>query len=159
MKADSTLRLRAAHRSEATAIASISRLHVEYGLRWRWTPPRVRKQIDDPDTMTLVASLDGKIAGFGIMHFGDLRAHLVLFAVEPRYRRTGIGGALLKWLEATCVTAGIQDIRLEVRAGNQQAQRFYRNRGFATIGRIAGYYERREAAVIMERRLAGSTGT
>ena len=154
MKAYSALRLRAAHRSEAAAIASISRLHVEHGLRWRWTPPRVRKQIDDPDTMTLVASVDGKIAGFGIMHFGDLRAHLVLLAVEPRYRKSGVGGALLQWLEATCITAGIQDIRLEVRAGNHLAQRFYRNRGFTNVGRISGYYDRREAAVIMERKLA-----
>jgi ribosomal-protein-alanine N-acetyltransferase len=155
MKTDSKLRLRAAHRSEAAVIASISRLHVEHGLRWRWTPPRVRKQIDDPDTMALVASLDGKIAGFGIMHFGDLRAHLVLFAVEPHYRKTGVGGAMLQWLEATCITAGIQDIRLEVRADNHLAQRFYRNRGFASIGKIPGYYDRREAAVIMERKLAG----
>jgi ribosomal-protein-alanine N-acetyltransferase len=155
MKTDSKLRLRAAHRSEAAVIASMSRQHVEHGLRWRWTPPRVRKQIDDPDTMALVASLDGKIAGFGLMHFGDLRAHLVLFAVEPRHRKTGVGGAMLHWLEASCITAGIQDIRLEVRAGNHLAQRFYRNRGFASIGRIPGYYDRREAAVVMERRLAG----
>lgn len=155
MKADSSLRLRAAHRSEAAAIAALSRLHVEHGLRWRWTPTRVRKQIDDPDTMALIASMRGRIAGFAIMHFGDLRAHLVLLAVEPRYRKSGIGGALLKWLEASCVTAGIQDIRLEVRAGNQLAQKFYRNRGFMIKGRIPGYYDRREAAVIMERKLTG----
>lgn len=155
MKADSTLRLRLAHRSEAAAIASISRLHVEHGLRWRWTPLRVQKQIDEPDTTALVASVEGEIAGFGIMHFGDVRAHLVLLAVEPRYRNAGIGGALLAWLEKTCVTAGIEDIRLEVRAGNHLAQRFYRNRGFSSVGRIPGYYERREAAVIMERKLVG----
>jgi ribosomal-protein-alanine N-acetyltransferase len=153
MKAHSSLRLRAAHASEAAAIASLSRLHVEHGLRWRWTPARVRKQIDDPETMTLVASVDSQLAGFAIMHFGDLRAHLVLLAVEPRYRKAGIGSALLKWLEASCATAGMQDIRLEVRAGNQSAQKFYRNRGFALQGRIPGYYDRREAAIIMERKL------
>jgi [ribosomal protein S18]-alanine N-acetyltransferase len=158
MKADSSLRLRAAHRSEAAAMAALSRLHVEHGLRWRWTPPRVRQQIEDPDTMALVASVEGQFAGFGIMHFGDLRAHLVLLAVEPRFRKSGIGSALLRWLEASCVTAGIQDIRLEVRAGNQLAQKFYRNRDFTITGRIPGYYDRREAAVVMERKLtqAGS---
>jgi ribosomal-protein-alanine N-acetyltransferase len=158
MKADSTLRLRAAHRSEAAALASLSRLHVEHGLRWRWTPPRVRKQIDDPETMTLVASVNGQIAGFAIMHFGDLRAHLLLFAVEPGFRKSGIGGALLRWLESSCVTAGIQDIRLEVRAGNSLAQHFYQNRGFRTIGRIEGYYERRESAVILEKLLSHGNG-
>ncbi len=153
MKADSSLRLRAAHRSEAAAIATLSRLHVEHGLKWRWTPPKERKQMDDPDTMTLVASVQGDFAGFAIMHFGDTRAHLVLLAVDPRFRKSGIGSALLSWLESSCVTAGILDVRLEVRAGNQLAQRFYRNRGFAAVGRIPGYYDRREAAVVMEHKL------
>jgi ribosomal-protein-alanine N-acetyltransferase len=102
--------------------------------------------------------VDGRIAGFAIMHFGDLRAHLVLLAVEPRYRKSGIGGALLQWLEATCVTAGIEDIRLEVRAGNQLAQRFYRHHGFRVMGKIPGYYDRIETAVVMERKLASWTG-
>lgn len=136
-------------------MAALSRLHVEHGLRWRWTPSRVRQQIDDPDTMALVASMDGQMAGFAIMHFGDLRAHLVLLAVEPRFRKSGIGSALLDWLEASCVTAGILDIRLEVRAGNQLAQRFYRKRGFKLTNRIQGYYDRREAAVVMLKKLAG----
>lgn len=114
----------------------------------------MRKHIDDPDTMTLIASVDGQVAGFAIMHFGDLRAHLLLLAVEPGQRKSGIGGALLRWLESSCVTAGIQDIRLEVRAGNRLAQRFYRNRGFSTVGRIEGYYDRRETAVILEKPLA-----
>lgn len=103
--------------------------------------------------MALVASVAGQFAGFAIMHFGDLRAHLVLLAVEPRFRKAGIGSALLRWLEASCVTAGIQDIRLEVRAGNQLAQMFYRKRDFKVTGRIPGYYDRREAAVVMERKL------
>jgi len=135
-------------------IASMSRLHVEHGLRWRWTPTRVEKQIRDPDTMTLVASVDGDFAGFAIMVFGEVRARLVLLAVAPRYRRSGIATSLLNWLEKSCVTAGIQEIRLEVRAGNRQAQQFYGNRGFTPCGQIAGYYDCREAAVLMTRSLA-----
>lgn len=153
MKADSSLKLRPAHSSEAAAIAALSRLHVEHGLRWRWTPRRVRQQIAHPETMVLVASVDARLAGFAIMHFGDLRAHLVLLAVDPRHRRSGIGQAMLTWLERSCVTAGIEDIRLEVRAGNQLAQRFYLNRGFVVVGRISGYYDQREAAIVMERKL------
>jgi ribosomal protein S18 acetylase RimI-like enzyme len=136
----------------------MSRLHVEHGLRWRWRPPRVRHQIDDPETMTLVASVDGQMAGFAIMHFGDLRAHLLLLAVEPAHRKSGIGSAMLKWLESSCVTAGIQDVRLEVRAGNTLAQHFYRNRGYASAGRIEGYYDRREAAVILQKVLTHHVG-
>lgn len=153
MTAESSVLLRPAHRSEARTIASMSRLHVEHGLRWRWTPSRVQKQIRDPDTMTLVASVDGDLAGFAIMYFGEVRARLVLLAVAPRYRCSGIASSLLRWLEKSCVTAGIQEIRLEVRAGNRQAQQFYRNRGFRVCGQIAGYYDGREAAVLMTRSL------
>lgn len=153
MKAESRLRFRPAHRSEAAVIAGMSRLHVEHGLRWRWTPARVRKQIDDPETMVLVASLEGELAGFAIMRFGDIDAHLFLLAVVPRLRRTGIGRALLVWLEKSCRTAGIRNIRLEVRWGNRQARCFYLENGYRILGQVAGYYDRREAAVLMGKSL------
>ncbi len=153
MKAESRLRFRAAHRSEATAIADMSRLHIEHGLRWRWTPARVRKQIDDPETMVLVASLDGELAGFAVMRFGDIDAHLFLLAVAPHLRRTGIGGALLDWLEKSCRTAGICNVRLEVRWGNREARCFYLDRGYRILGQVAGYYDRREAALLMGKSL------
>ena len=99
---------RAAHKSEAATIAGMSRLHVEYGLRWRWTPTKVRIHIDDPETMVLVASKDGSLAGFAIMKFDDTKSHLMLLAVDPAARREGIGRSMMQWLEKSCVTAGIQ---------------------------------------------------
>lgn len=152
------VRFRAAHRSEARLIASLSRLHVEHGLRRRWTPARVRRQIDDPDCMVLVASLAGDIAGFAIMHFGNRDAHLLLLAVQPLQRRRGIGRALLEWLEKSCRTAGIESIRLEVRAGNQPARSFYRACGFRDLARISGYYDRQEAAIAMHKSLVIEAG-
>ena len=154
MQSDPQPILRAAHPSEASAIASMSRLQVEYGLNWRWTPTRVRRQIADKDTMVLVATRDGELAGFAIMKFGDLKAHLYLLAVEPRYRRGGIGAAMLAWLEKSCTTAGIQIVRLEVRADNQPALAFYKKLGYRNLGQLAGYYERRESAVVLGKTLA-----
>ena len=58
MNIDDQLVLRAAHRSEAAAIATMSRLQVEYGLNWRWTPARIRRAIGDKETMVLVASIE-----------------------------------------------------------------------------------------------------
>ena len=125
MNLDNPLVLRAAHRSEAAAIASMSRLQVEYGLNWRWTPARVRRFIKDEETMVLVASVGGVIEGFAIMKFHDDDAHLFLLAVQPKARRSGIGKALVEWLEKSCRTAGIRRIRLEVRATNHEARHFY----------------------------------
>lgn len=131
----------------------MSRLHIEYGLNWRWTPAKVKRHIKDKDTMVLIASKDGVIAGFAIMRFGEDQAHLFLLAVQPEFRRSGIGRSMMEWLEKSCRTAGIQAVRLEVRASNRVAMRFYRKLGYRMLARVAGYYDRREAAAVMAHRL------
>lgn len=156
MKPAIDITFRAAHPSEARTIASLSRLHIEYGLAWRWRPAKVRRQIRDPETMVLVASGDGVTAGFAIMRFGDDLAHLFLLAVRPEYRRRGIGTAMMRWLEKSCRTAGIRQVRLEVRASNLSARRFYGRLGYRFVGQIAGYYDGKEAAVILARSLMAS---
>lgn len=135
----------------------MSRLHIEYGLNWRWTPARVKRQIKDKNTMVLIASKEGAIAGFAIMGFGDDQAHLFLLAVQPEFRRSGIGRSMMQWLEKSCRTAGIQAIRLEVRASNRGAVRFYRNLDFRILARVAAYYDRRESAAIMGKSLTAPT--
>lgn len=157
MKSDVRAVYRPAHVSEASTIAHASRLHVEYGLRWRWTPAKVRQQIRDPDTMVLVASVRGELAGFAIMNFGEVRAHLLLLAVLPPFRRNGIGGSMLRWLEKSCTTAGIGQVRLEVRSSNRAARNFYANAGYRYLGQIAAYYDGREPAAVMAHRLFPAT--
>ena len=153
LKPLANITLRAAHPSEAGTIASMSRLHIEYGLNWRWTPTRVKRQIRDKETMVLIASKEGTIAGFAIMRFGDDQAHLFLLGVQPDYRRNGLGRSMMQWLEKSCRTAGIRTIRVEVRVSNRAALRFYSKLGYRMIARVAGYYDRREAAAIMARTL------
>ena len=130
MNINESLVLRAAHRSEAKTLATISRLQVEYNLRWRWTPARIR----DRETMVLVASIDGVVEGFAIMKFRDEDAHLLLLAVQPRARQSGIGRAMLEWLEKFSRTAGIRSIRLGVRASNAPARRFYEKMHYRFLG-------------------------
>lgn len=153
MRQTGNITLGAARPSEAGEIAAMSRLHVEFGLSWRWTPARIRRQIRDKETMVLAARNHGTIVGFAIMRFGEHQAHLLLLAVRPDSRRNGIASTLMAWLEQSCRTAGIQAIRLEVRAANQGARLFYRQLGFRLIARVAGYYDGREAAVVMARPL------
>jgi ribosomal-protein-alanine N-acetyltransferase len=154
MNIDESLVLRAAHVSEARPIASMSRLLVEHGLNWRWTPARVKKSIKDKETMVLVASIDGSMSGFAIMKFRDEESHLFLLAVATKMQRMGIGRTLLAWLEKSCRTAGMRQIRVEVRANNRNARKFYERSGYRFIGQVAGYYDKREPAVVMVKTLA-----
>ena len=154
-----TATLRQAHVSEAATIAAMSRLHIEHGLRWRWTPARVKRSILDTEAVVLVATIGGDIVGFAIMKFGDLEAHLHLLAVDPKYRRGGIGRSLLAWLEKSCDTAGIQTIRLELRAGNRPARAFYRSVGYRHLGDIPRYYDRSETALVFGKALIRTRNT
>lgn len=145
--------LRKAHASEAKTIATMSRLHIEHGLRWRWTGKKVRRSIDDPETMVLVASQRGDMAGFAIMKFGDEQAHLHLLAVQPIYRRQKVATSMLIWLEKSCRTAGISNIRLEVRAANGVARNFYADLGYRHLAQVSAYYDQHETAVVMGKSL------
>jgi [ribosomal protein S18]-alanine N-acetyltransferase len=143
--------VRLAGQRDAQAIALMSRDLVESGLGWKYDAARVLKAIRDPNTLTPVACDGGRIAGFGIMEFGDERAHLALLAVRPSHRRMGIGRRLVEWLVVSARTAGIASLHLELRAGNEAARGFYRAVGFDETIVVPGYYRGREAALRMIR--------
>jgi ribosomal-protein-alanine N-acetyltransferase len=150
----SELSLRLARPAEATAIATLSRDLIEYGLLWRWTSMRVEASIRAANVNVLVARVHEKIAGFGIMRYGDDDAHLDLLAVAPLYRRLGVGRQLVEWLEKCAVVAGIFNVALEVRAGNEGAQLFYQRMGYRELAHLPGYYQGIEAALRMGRDLS-----
>ena len=150
----SELSLRLARLADAGTIAQLSRDLIEYGLRWRWTPERVAASIRASDVNVLVARVHDDMAGFAIMRYGDDDAHLDLLAVAPPYRRSGIGRQLVEWLEECAIVAGIFNVDLEVRAGNEEAQLFYARMGYHTLVQLPGYYQGVEAALRMGRDLS-----
>ena len=142
--------------SDAHEIAEMSRDLIERGLTWSWTPARVQHFITGPDSSVVVARRERQIAAFAIMHFGDDVAHLNLLAVAPEHRRQGLGRQLIGWLTETAIEAGVFRINLELRLRNEPARIFYERLGFDQLGVVQGYYQGREAALRMSRRLAKS---
>ena len=139
--------------ADAREIAEMSRDLIEQGLTWSWTPARVQHFISGADSSVIVARRDWRIAAFAIMHFGDEVAHLNLLAVATAHRRQGLGSQLIRWLTATAIEAGVFRINLELRTNNSHARDFYASLGFEPAGVIQGYYQGREAALRMTRRL------
>jgi ribosomal-protein-alanine acetyltransferase len=138
-----------AARSDAPAIAELSRDCIERGLRWSWTPARVLRCIHDRSTNVAVVREGGVLAGFAIMKYGDDEAQLFLLAVRATHRRRGFGTALLAWLETTARTMGVTAIWLQVRASNASAIAFYGRLGFRAMGLHTGYYQGVEDALFM----------
>jgi ribosomal-protein-alanine N-acetyltransferase len=115
---------------DAQAIAAMSRDEIEHGLPWRWTPPRVARSIADANTNVVVVDGRTGIAAFGIMFHADDDAHLLLLAVDRALQRSGIGSAVLAWLEDAARAAGASRIRVEARRDNDAARNFYSEHGY-----------------------------
>ncbi len=148
---------RAGRTADAPVIARMARDYVENGLRWTWRPRRIQRALFDRTTTVLVAETPRgpgtEIAGFAIMRFEIVEAHLSLLAVRPSYRRRRIARNLLERLETSARMAGIGEIQLEVRTGNGDALEFYRQLGYREVLRLPGYYGGRESAFRMARDL------
>ena len=144
-------RLEPARAADAARLAAMSHELIESGLRPAWGPQRIGWYVRHSESVVLTARSDRTIAGFAIMRYGEEAAHLNLLAVDPAYRRRGIGRRLVTWLEETALTAGPYLIGLELRAQNLEARDFYRALGYREVGRVPGYYQGVEAAIRMER--------
>jgi ribosomal-protein-alanine N-acetyltransferase len=147
--------------SEAARIAEMSRRWIEHGLTWRYRPASIAGQIHDSETAVVVARAAPGVVGFAVMEFcfDARRAHLVLLAVEPAYRRRGVGVALFRWLEKLACLGGILQLRLELRADNEEARAFYERLGFRATELRRGYYDGRKDAIRMARRIGRGAHT
>lgn len=153
------IRLSLAHSDDAPTIAAMSRQLIEHGLAWSWDEARIERCLRNRDCVVLAARDRRRLVGFAIMEFYAVHAHLNLLAVQPGYRRRGVGRQLLEWLEASARTAGIFTVNLELRANNDGARSFYAKLGFRETGRKAAYYDGREDALRMTHDLTIATAS
>ncbi|NOZ30042.1 MAG: ribosomal protein S18-alanine N-acetyltransferase [Chloroflexi bacterium] len=85
--------------------------------------------------------------GFWLLHD---EAHICTIAVHPDYRGRGLGEWLLLHLLDLAKKVGADVATLEVRAGNETAQRLYQRTGFRQVGIRPRYYrDSGEDALIM----------
>ena len=107
--------------------------------------------------MEVAAGEKGEVIGYAVCWTIAGESHLLNIAVLPSRRGEGIGRALLSECIRRAARAGASLIFLEVRAGNEAAQRLYRSMGFAFRGIRKGYYtDTGEDAVILDREVRKS---
>lgn len=84
-------------------------------------------------------------------------AHIGTIATHPDWRGYGVGERLLVSLLRDALAHGAREAKLEVRVGNEVAQRLYRKYGFEEVGRRKRYYrDNGEDALLMNARLEGA---
>lgn len=148
-----TVVLSPARIGDAPAIANMSRMLIEPGLPWRWTPRRVAAHMKERENLVVVAREEATLVGFAMAQFDTQSVHLTLIGVSAERKRSGIGRQLIAWVEDSAVIAGLFRVNLEVRAGNHDARRFYAALGYRETGSVPGYYSGIEDAIRLTRDL------
>lgn len=99
-----------------------------------------------PDTFLVFVERESrgeeKVLGYIIFSWDG---HLISMAVDPAYRRQGIGRRLLE-TAFSLLRSG--RMRAEVRKSNLGAQAFYETMGFRKVGTLKNYYGNEDAWVM-----------
>ncbi len=103
--------------------------------------------------VTIPGSGPETIAGFAVSYLAGGEGELLNIAVLPKFRKRGIGRALLSELLQEAGKKDCEAMFLEVRASNEAAVALYEGRGFQRVGLRKHFYENpREDALIMKYR-------
>ncbi len=108
----------------------------------------------------LVAVHEHELRGFAVARLVLDVCEFESIVIAENARRTGIGKALMKAVLALALAHGAVRMELEVRAGNENAIRFYESSGLVKEGLRRDYYRHpNEDAVLMGKRLDSGSWT
>ena len=97
----------------------------------------IRRKVAVDRDLFLVADIEGAIVGTVMGGYDGHRGWIYSVAVDRRHRRQGIGGALIRRLEAALAERGCLKVNLQVRASNEEVVAFYEELGYAVEERIS----------------------
>ena len=95
-------------------------------------------------------SADLQLIGYAGGWVVDGDVQILKVGVDPAWRRHGIARELLSRVASDARDLGARTCSLEVRAGNEGAQAFYRALDFESLGKRPRYYSDGEDALIMQ---------
>ena len=123
-----------------------------------WSREMMAAELAAPHTRYLVAEVDGQTVGYAGLSApaGASQAAVQTIAVDAAHRGRGIGALLLGRLLDEARVRRVDDVLLEVRADNPDAQRLYERHGFAPIAVRPRYYQPDDVDAIVMRWEAGS---
>lgn len=136
---------------------AVARLHAQ-GFYRGWPREDFAAYITGEGTPVYVAcDAKRKIAGFAMVRLVGDEAELITIAVDPKWRRRGVGAALLRAVFDDLLMTPARRMFLEVAADNAAAIRLYGKYGFARVSERKGYYPRPDGtpatAIVMARDL------
>ena len=117
-----------------------------------WSINSISSELTNQLSLWVVAMDGERLVGYvgsqSVLGWADM----MNIAVDPNYRRLGIGRRLVEELEARLKENTVTCLTLEVRASNEGAIALYDQLGFVSVGRRPNYYRHpKEDALILRK--------
>nr|ADI21993.1 acetyltransferases [uncultured myxobacterium HF0200_01L06] len=128
-----------------------------------WSAATVARELSLPSSRIWLFQVDSEagptVSGFLVARrvVSDLEVHAI--GVEAAYRRRSIASRLFREALEWAQEEGLENVCLEVAAGNAPALSLYRSLGFMVVGARPRYYPDGEDALLLERRVDSSPGS
>ncbi len=121
--------IRAFQPPDAEAVVA---LWVACGLTRPWNDPHadIERKLVDSSELFLVGEIGGVVVGSGMAGYDGHRGWINYLAVDPTRQGRGLGRELMVAAEARLAALGCAKVNLQVRDGNDVAQRFYEAIGY-----------------------------
>ena len=105
-----------------------------------WSETAIAETMERPESVFLVAEVCSNVCGYVGAYYVLDEGYITNVAVNPSYRRQGIGRELISALISEGKVLGLSFWTLEVRTSNVVAQALYKKLGFENVGRRPRFY-------------------
>ncbi len=105
-----------------------------------WSKAALAGELRNSIAHYLAGEVEGRVVAYAGMWVMFDEAHITNVAVDPGFRRQGLGRRLMLCMMRSALIHGATLMTLEVRESNFGAQALYASLGFVQEGRRKGYY-------------------
>jgi len=142
----SNVEISVAEKDDISAIAELEKMCFSSP----WSEKAVLDTMSGENSLFLVAKAEGKICGYIGSYSALDEGYITNVAVNPDFRRRGVGKALVGELIRQGKEKGLSFLTLEVRESNEGAIALYSDLGFENVGKRPRFYSNpTEAAYLM----------
>lgn len=131
------LEIRSIRDSDENTVAALWREVFPNNPWWNVPERDIQSKLQIQRELFLVATVDSTIVGTAMAGYDGHRGWVYYVAVSPKYRRQGIGEALMKRVEQDLIEIGCPKINLQVRAHNAGAVAFYEKLGYSVENHVS----------------------
>jgi ribosomal-protein-alanine N-acetyltransferase len=143
------LKIRLAKDNDLKAITTIEELSYDSP----WTEDFILHEIHNPMSNFYVLELDNEIIGYIDFWILGNESHIANIAIHPDSRRMHYGKKLLDLALDISKEKKVEIISLEVNEKNLPAISLYKSYGFVMVGRRPKYYNNKDDALILTRKI------